>query len=264
MRGRRLPLRYTAVVKTHHAPLFTSRTLSFLRALKRNNDRAWFAAHREDYQRYVQQPLLDFVDLMATELKSLAPELAASPKASLFRIYRDTRFSSDKRPFKTQVGVLFPNRDLHRNQSACLYVEIGPDGCMIFGGIYRPDRPELLAIREHVAHTHRRLTALVEAPAFKRIVGAIEGQPLRRVPTGYPPAHPAAEYLKFRHFLLGKEYPAAFATAPGFLREILSLFRHMAPVVRYLNEPLLAAQRARDPLQDHAERRAPKRVSRAL
>jgi len=251
-------------VKADKAQLFTPRTLSFLRSLKRNNDRAWFAEHREEYLRDVNQPVLDFVEHMAGELPAFAPELAASPKASMFRIYRDTRFSPDKRPFKTQVGVLFPHRDLHRNRSACLYVEIGPDGCMIFGGIYRPDRPELLAIREHVARTHRRLTAMLEAPAFKRAVGAIEGEPLARVPAGYPPDHQAAKYLKFRHFLLGKEYPAVFATDPRFLREILRLFRHMAPVVRYLNEPLLAAQRARDPLAHREERRQPKRVTRAI
>jgi uncharacterized protein (TIGR02453 family) len=243
---------------------FTSRTLAFLRNLKRNNDRSWFNAHRDEYERDVQQPLLDFVDGMAGELKSFAPDLEASPKASLFRIYRDTRFSPDKRPFKTQVGILFPHRDLHRNQSACLYVEIGPDGCMIFGGIYRPERPELLAIREHVARTHRRLRKLLDAPAFLRAVGVIEGEPLTRVPAGYPPDHPAAEYLKFRHFLLGKEYPAAFAADPKFVPQILKLFRFMVPVVRYLNEPLLAAQKARDPLQEGPLRRGPKRVSREL
>jgi uncharacterized protein (TIGR02453 family) len=258
-------VRYTDIVKRTASPVFTSRTLSFLRSLKRNNDRAWFAAHREEYLRDVHQPVLAFVHGMAAELKAFAPELEASPKASLFRIYRDTRFSADKRPFKTQVGILFPHRDLHRNQSACLYVEIGPDGCMIFGGIYRPDRPELRAIREHVARTHRRLSAMLQAPGFKRVVGAIEGEPLRRLPPGYPPDHPAAEYLKFRHFLLGKEYPAAFATDPGFVRGVVSLFRQMAPVVRYLNEPLLAAQRSRDPLEAPPDRRRePKRVSKPL
>jgi uncharacterized protein (TIGR02453 family) len=243
--------------------LFTPKTLSFLRSLKRNNDREWFAAHREEYSRDVQQPMLDFVALMAGELPSVAPDLVASPKASLFRIYRDTRFSPDKTPFKTQVGVVFPHRDLHRNESAVLYVEIGPACAMIAGGIYRPDRPQLVAIREHVARTYRRLRALLEKPAFKRVVGEIDGDPLRRVPPGYPPDHPAAEFLKFRHFLMGKEYPAAFATSPGFLREILSLSRQMAPVVAYLNEPLLAAERSRDPLGPSRPRQ-PKRVSRRV
>jgi len=244
--------------------LFTPRTLSFLRSLKRNNDRAWFAAHRDGYLRDVHQPMLDLVERLAAELPAFAPELTASPKASLFRIYRDTRFSADKTPFKTQVGAVFPHRDLHRNESACLYVEIGPGGTMIAGGIYKPERSQLLTIREHVARTHRRLRALVEAPAFKRAVGGIDGDPLRRVPAGYPPDHPAAEYLKFRHFLLGKDYPAAFATSPVFLREILKLFRHMAPVVSYLNDPLLAAERARDPLEVRGQRREPKRVSKPL
>ncbi len=245
-------------------PLFTPRTLSFLRALKRHNDRTWFAGHKDDYLRDVHQPMLDFVEWVAAALPSFAPELEASPRSSLFRIYRDTRFSADKAPFKTQVGAVFPHRDLHRNQSACLYVEIGPAGAMIAGGIYRPERAELLAIREHVARTDRRLRALLEAPAFKRTVGAMEGDALQRVPPGYPPDHPAAEYLKFRQFLLGKEYEPAFATSREFPAEILRLFRRMAPVVAYLNEPLLAAERSRDPLVERSVRREPKRVSRSL
>ncbi len=249
---------------TTRTPLFKPRTLSFLRALKRNNDRAWFAAHKEEYLRDVHQPMLDFVAWVASELPAFAPELEASPRTSLFRIHRDTRFSADKTPFKTQVGAIFPHRDLHRNVSACLYVEIGPAGSMIFGGIYKPERAELPAIRDHIARTHRRLRALLEAPAFKRTVGAMEGDALQRVPPGYPPDHPAAEYLKFRQFLLGKEYPAAFATSREFPGEILRLFRHMAPVVAYLNEPLLAAERVRDPLAERASRREPKRVSRLI
>jgi len=245
-------------------PLFTSRTLAFLRALKRNNDRTWFTDHKDAYLRDVQQPMIELVEWMAAALPAFAPELEASPRASLFRIYRDTRFSADKTPFKTQVGAVFPHRDLHRNQSACLYVEVGPAGAMIAGGIYRPERSELLVIREHVARTYRRLRALLEAPAFKRTVGAIEGDALQRVPHGYAPDHPAAEYLKFRQFLLGREYPAAFATSREFPGEILKLFRKMAPVVAYLNEPLLAAERARDPLADRRLRREPKRVSRPL
>jgi uncharacterized protein (TIGR02453 family) len=245
-------------------PLFSSRTLSFLRALKRHNDRAWFAEHKEAYLRDVHQPMLDFVEWVASALRPVAPELEASPRASLFRIYRDTRFSADKTPFKTQVGAVFPHRDLHRNQSGCLYVEIGPAGCMIAGGIYRPERAELLAIRGHIAGTHRRLRALLEAPAFKRTVGTMEGDPLQRVPAGYAPDHAAAEYLKFRQFLIGKEYPAAFATSPDLPGEIRRLFRQMAPVVAYLNEPLLAAERARDPLAGRTSRREPKRVSRLI
>jgi uncharacterized protein (TIGR02453 family) len=245
-------------------PLFTPRTLSFLRSLKRNNEREWFAAHREAYLRDVHQPMLDLVERVAAELPAFAPDLMASPKVSLFRIYRDTRFSADKTPLKTQAGAVFPHRDLHRNGSACLYVEIGPGGTMIAGGIYKPERQQLLAIREHIARTHRRLRALIEAPAFRRVVGGVEGDALTRVPPGYPSDHPAVEYLKFRQFLLGREYPAAFATSAGFAGEMLKLFRHMAPVVAYLNEPLLAAGRARDPLEQREQRREPKRLSRPL
>ena len=245
-------------------PPFPPRTLSFLRALKRHNDRTWFAAHKEDYVRDVQQPMLEFVEWVAGQLRAFDPDLVGTPKVSLFRIYRDTRFSADKTPFKTQVGAVFPHRALHRNVSACLYAEVGPSGTLIAGGIYRPDRPQLLAIREHVAANHQRLRTLLQAPGLKRALGDIEGDPLQRVPPGYPPDHPAAEYLKFRHFLLAKEYPAAFATSPAFPREVLRLFRHMAPLVAYLNEPLLAADASRDPLAAREPRRDPKRLSQPM
>ena len=192
------------------------RTLSFLRSLKRNNDRTWFAEHKDAYERDVHQPVLALVDWMAQKLPSFAPDLEASPRVSLFRIYRDTRFSADKSPFKTQVGAVFPHRRLHRNESACLYLEIGPAGTMIAGGIYKPERPALLAIREHVARNHRRLRALLDAPAFVRVVGEVQGDPLRRVPPGYAADHPAADFLRFRQFLMGKDYPAAFAASPEF------------------------------------------------
>ena len=200
------------------APLFSSRTLSFLRSLKRHNDRTWFAAHKEAYLRDVHQPMLEFVEWVAAALPAVAPELEASPRTSLFRVYRDTRFSPDKSPFKTQVGAVFPHRDLHRNQSGCLYVEIGPSGAMIAGGIYRPERTELLVIREHVVRTHRRLRALLEAPAFKRTVGAMEGDPLRRVPPGYAPDHPAVEYLRVPAVPAGQGVPGGVRHVAGLSR----------------------------------------------
>lgn len=229
-------------------PPFTARTLSFLRALTRHNDRAWFAAHRQAYEEDVRAPMTALVERLAEDLRRIAPELVASPKASLFRIHRDTRFSENKAPFKTQVGAVFPHRDLPRHQGAGLYVEIGPTGTMIAGGIYMPGAPELLALREHLASNHRRFLSLVESPAFRRTVGRVGGDALKRVPRGFPPDHPAGAYLRLRQFLFGRDYPSAFATDRRFYREVVTLFERMAPVVRFLNEPLVARPRNLDPL----------------
>ena len=92
------------------------------------------------------------------------------------------------------------------------------------------------------------LRTLVESTAFKRTVGTVYGDSLRRVPHGYPPEHPAAEYLKLKQFIFGKHYPAAFAVSPGFYATVVRQFERMAPVIAFLNDPLLAALARRDPL----------------
>jgi len=241
------------------ASCFTPRTLAFLRGLERHNDRAWFAAHKDAYERDVKAPMVALVERLAADLRRFAPELVASPRGSLYRIYRDTRFSSDKSPFKTQVGAIFPHRDLPRHQGAGLYLEIGPDGVMIAGGIYMPQSPELHALREYLAGNHARFRALVESPAFRRTAGPVSGDSLQRVPRGFTPDHPAAEYLKLKQFLFGRDYPAAFAVSPKFYKEVVTLFERMAPVVHFLNDPLLAGLSRRDPLA-RALDRTPVRV----
>jgi uncharacterized protein (TIGR02453 family) len=235
-------------------PCFTPRTLAFLRGLKRHNDRAWFAAHKDEYERDVRAPMAALVERLAVDLRRFAPDLVAAPRVSLYRIYRDTRFSGDKTPFKTQVGAIFPHRNLPRHQGAGLYLEIGPAGTMVAGGIYMPQSPELHVLRDHLAENHARFRTLVESPAFKRTAGPVTGDSLRRVPRGFPPDHPAAEYLKLRQFLFGRSYPAAFAADRKFYREVVSLFDRMAPVVHFLNEPLAAQAARRDPLQDRSAR----------
>jgi uncharacterized protein (TIGR02453 family) len=216
--------------------------------LKRHNDREWFNAHRDEYEHEVKARMLALVERLAVDLATFAPELEASPRASLFRIYRDTRFSEDKSPYKTEIGCLLPHRDLPKHRGACLYLQVGPAGTMVFGGLYRPEAPELLAIREHIAANYGRFRAIHESPLFRRAAGPVEGDRLRRVPHGFPPDHAAAEFLRLKQYLFGRDYPAAFAVSPGYYRQALALMRRMVPMVRFLNEPLLARLSERDPL----------------
>jgi uncharacterized protein (TIGR02453 family) len=218
--------------------MFTRKTLSFLRALKRNNDREWFRARKDEYERHVRGPMIELLAKLAVDLRAFAPELVADPKVSLFRIYRDTRFSSDKSPLKTQIGARFPARGLPRGQGAGLYVEIAPGWVWMGGGLYMPEPAALRAVREHIAATHPRLHAIVTARAFTRAVGRLEGERLARVPGGYGKDHPAADYLRFTQFIGGRELPAAFAASPRFYPTLLETFRAVAPLVRLLNEPL--------------------------
>jgi uncharacterized protein (TIGR02453 family) len=240
-------------------PCFTTRTLAFLRGLAKHNDRAWFADRKDVYERDVRAPMVALVERLAVDLRPFAPDLVASPRTSLYRIYRDTRFSADKSPFKTQAGAIFPHRDLPRHQGAGLYVEIGPAGVMIAGGIYMPQPPDLHALREHLAANYGRFRALAESPVFRRAAGPVTGDTLQRVPRGYPPDHPAADYLKLKQFLFGRDYPAAFAASPTFYRQVVTLFERMAPLVHFLNEPLVAQLAARAPLRPAPD--GPRRAS---
>jgi uncharacterized protein (TIGR02453 family) len=109
------------------------------------------------------------------------------------------------------------------------------------GGLYAPDTSQLHAVREHIAANLRRLRAIVESPGFRRAVGPLEGERLQRVPRGFSKDHEAAEYLKFRQFLAGREFPAAFACSPRFYTGVVSVFKRVAPLTTFLNEPLMPA-----------------------
>jgi uncharacterized protein (TIGR02453 family) len=226
-------------------PGFTPDAIAFLRALKRNNDREWFKARQARYDAVLRGPMIALIDRLARDFRAFAPELVASPKTSLYRIYRDTRFSGDKAPLKTQISAVFPCRGLAKHQGAGLYIEIAPRSVWVGGGIYAPDSSQLHIVREHIASNTRRFRAIVESRAFLDDVGPLDGARLQRVPRGFPRDHQAAEYLKFRQFLAGREFPSSFASSPKFYRGILKVFRRVAPLVQFLNQPLLRSALAR-------------------
>ncbi len=218
---------------------FPPRALTFLRALKRNNDREWFKTHKEQYDQLLRAPMISMIEQLAVDFRSFAPDLVASPNASLYRIYRDTRFSEDKSPLKTHVAAMFPCRGLAKHQGAGLYFHVALDGVWVGGGMYAPETSQLQAERDHIAGNINRFRAIVESSRFKRTFGTLDGEQLQRVPRGFPKDHPASEYLKYRQFLAGKEFPARFACTPRFYAGVLGVFREAAPLVRFLNEPLL-------------------------
>lgn len=223
------------------SPRFSTATLTFLRALRRNNKSDWFRARKEIYEQHVRGPMAAIVEALAADFTRFAPELLASPKVSLYRPYRDTRFSEDKRPLKTNVSALFPHRALGKHEGAGLYLEVSCDRVLIAGGIYAPQSPELTRLRQHIADNHVQWRALVESPSFRRAFDRIEGESLTRIPRGFPADHPAAGYLKLRQFLAGREYPAAFCASPRLYATVVRSFELLAPVIRFLNEPLLAS-----------------------
>jgi len=221
------------------SPRFSAATLSFLRRLKRNNRREWFNARKDEYEATVRAPMIAIVERLAVDMRAFAPELLCTPKHSIYRIYRDTRFSENKTPYKTHVAASFWHRKLAKGVGAGLYFHVSPDGVWVGGGMYHPETPQLHAVREQIAANFRRFRSIVESPSFKRgLDGGLEGERLQRVPRGFPKDHEAAAYLKYRQFLAGREFPARFATGSGFYNGLLGVFRQVAPLIRFLNEPL--------------------------
>ena len=220
---------------------FTKKTLAFLRALKRNNDREWFRARKADYEQHVRTPMVALLGQLARDLPAFAPDLVSDPRVCLFRIYRDTRFSHDKRPLKTQVAAHFPSRRFPKGEGAGMYVEITPQWVWMGGGIYRPSSLELHAVRAAIAGGHRTFHRIVTAPPFRAAVGELTGEQLTRVPRGYLKDHAAADYLRHKQFIGGREYPADFALSPRFYPELLKVFRGIAPLVSFLNAAIVGS-----------------------
>jgi uncharacterized protein (TIGR02453 family) len=230
-----MPSRFTQSVPSP----FTRKTLAFLRALKRNNDREWFRARKDEYEQHVRAPMVALLAQLASDFPAFAPDLVADPRVSLYRIYRDTRFSDDKTPLKTHVSAHFPSRKFPKGQGAGLYLEIAPQWVWIGGGSYMPSPEDLRAIRASVALRHRTLHRIVTSDAFRRTVGGLGGAQLSRVPRGYAKDHPAADYLRHKQFVGGCEFPADFAISPRFYPELLKVFRAVSPLVDFLNRAML-------------------------
>ncbi len=218
-------------------PPFTPKTLAFLRAIKRHNDRAWFHARKPDYEAHVKAPMVAVIERLGEEFKSFAPDQMADPRKSLYRIWRDTRFSDDKRPLKTHVAAVFPHRHGQKHTSAGFYVEIAPGWVFAGGGVYSPDPAALHRIRERIADDPQTFHRLATSPGLKKM-GGLQGATLTRVPRGFPATHPAAADLRRKQFMAFKEWPPELMTSARFWPELLTVLRAVAPLVAYLNDAM--------------------------
>ncbi len=225
---------------------FPKEGLQFLRSLKRNNNREWFLEHKSIYEARVKKPMEDLIQAMAEEFATFAPEMVASPKASAYRIYRDTRFSKDKSPYKTQVAAIFPRAGLSKHEGAGYYLHISPTELLVGGGLYMPLPEDLNGIRKHIAENPKKFLGIVADRRFRKLFGTIEGEQLSRVPRGFPVDHPAAQYLKYKQFLASRTFEPGTSTQPGFHRLVVDTFKAMLPFIRFLNEPLVKARQMRD------------------
>jgi uncharacterized protein (TIGR02453 family) len=222
-------------------PGFSPRALSFFRQLARNNDRDWFAAHKHQFEADVRRPMIELVTLLCDDMRLIAADCVPDkPEKAIYRIYRDTRFSRDKTPYKTHIAAHFQHRQVTRNQGAGFYFQVSHEGLAVGGGMYMPGPEQLLAVRKALAQRWQEFARLCAHRALVRCLGPLQGDSLARVPKGFDPQSPAAEWLKRKQFYYYVELDAKLALGPGLRRQVMSRFERVAPMIQFLNEAIVA------------------------
>jgi uncharacterized protein (TIGR02453 family) len=219
---------------------FDRELFAFLTDLRAHNDRDWFAANKQRYEAHVLEPALAFIEDFGYRLHDISPHFRADPRrqgGSLFRIHRDTRFSKDKSPYKTNIGMQFRHERAKDAHAPGYYLHLEPGGVFAGGGIWHPETTALTAIRQ----------AIVDDPdgwsRAKRLRGGLElsGDALKRVPTGFDKEHPHAEDLKRKDFFGWISLDEDAATAPDFLDRYTRVCESAAPLMRFLCRALEVA-----------------------
>jgi uncharacterized protein (TIGR02453 family) len=214
----------------------TPEVFAFLRELKKNNNREWFAENKTRYEQRVRGPILQFISDFQPRLARISEHLVADPRpsgGSLFRIHRDTRFSRDKSPYKTHLGVHFFHDSGKKAPSVPgFYLHIDPDECFAAAGIWHPDPQSLAKVRDRIA------AGDAEWKALKRTKLPIEGGSLKRPPRGYACEHPDMEYLKRTDFVTSVKLSQKELCDKNFVADFAAHCKRMAPLVKFVTHSL--------------------------
>ena len=226
---------------------FRPEAIQFLVDLAANNERTWFQPRKGEYEQLLKEPLEALCVALDGEFRSRGLPLRADPSRSPFRIYRDTRFSKDKSPYKTAAAASFgwagdgaaaaTGRSHADNVHASGgYFHLSPGEIYVGGGVWHPDAAWLNAFRRRIVDDYAGFQAVVEAPAFRKTFGAVgdDGESLKRVPPGFPADHPAADLLRKKNVTFGRRLSDDEATGPALPRVIADTFAVGTPLMRYL------------------------------
>ena len=228
-----------------HFPGFPTEALQFFRGLARNNNREWFLPRKPLFEEKVKEPMRQLVDALNVALHDFAPEYETDPGKAIFRIYRDIRFSKDKKPYKEQIAATFRRSGAPHHQGG-YYFAISHKTVAVGGGVYMPEPEHLLAIRQRIAERHEEFRRILAARDVRKLFGSLEGEQLSRFPRGFAADHPAADLLRFKYFILYKELAPSLATSPKLYKEIVERFRVMVPFLQFLTVSFVTKQKKPD------------------
>lgn len=221
-------------------PGFPEDFFRFFEDLEQNNERAWFNENKARYYESVVNPTSEFIVAMAPRLKKISPHYIANPKphgGSMFRIYRDTRFSRDKTPYKTHAGVQFRHEAGKDAHAPGFYLHLAPAEVFFGGGVWMPPNPVLNRVRDHIVDNAQSWSRIRNTKAIVAS-GGIRGDSLKRPPRGFDPQHRHVEDLKKKSFYVATGVPAEAVLGPGFIEQVTDGFKLAAPMMRFINDAL--------------------------
>ena len=220
---------------------FSPDFFTFFEELAASNTREWFAANKDRYKDVVQGELSDFVSAMAPRLARISKHYLADPRPNgktIFRIYRDVRFSKDKRPYKEHAACHFRHSGEADVHGPGYYFHLEPKEIVIGGGIWKPDPADLNKIRSAIVSDAKAWSRVIGNAQLKTVFEGVSGDGLKRAPKGFDPEHPHVGDLKRKTFFVIRRAPAALARAPEILDEVEANYRAAKPLMRFLSKAL--------------------------
>jgi uncharacterized protein (TIGR02453 family) len=211
-----------------------------LSELRRHNDKDWFERNKPRYEAAVKDPVLRFIAGIAPRLAKISPHFTADPRpvgGSMMRIYRDIRFSKDKTPYKTSIGIHFWHQAQKDKTGPAFYLHLEPSGCVCGGGVWRPESAELKAIRDAIAADGSKWARAVAGRQFRSDFSLV-GESLKQAPKGYAASHPYIEDIKRRDFAFSTPLADEEVISADFVNILLGAYQAIAPFMRFLSEAL--------------------------
>jgi uncharacterized protein (TIGR02453 family) len=215
--------------------------LVFLRNLARHNDREWFTPRKAVFDAELKEPMLAIIRKVTDAMATFAPSFVRPAEKCLFRIYRDTRFSADKKPYKTHVAAWWALQGLEKTSGAGYYFHIDAKEVVIAAGAYMPEKDQLAAIRHWLLDHHTEFRKVLQTAALRKAFVEFDGNALTRPPKGFPKEHPELDLIQCRQWGVSATLPATAALEADFAATLIRHFRLATPLVDALNTPIVAA-----------------------
>jgi uncharacterized protein (TIGR02453 family) len=217
------------------------KVIEFLSLLDKNNDREWFAAHKKEFDT-AKAELLVFIEQLLSEMKKIDPDLAElQASKTVYRIYRDVRFSKNKLPYKNNMGAYFSSGGKNGLKPG-YYLHIQPGASFIGGGLYMPEAPSLNAIRQEIYFNYPSFYKIIQDKNFVKTFKELDDYRLKTFPKGFDKDHEAIELLKYKSFVASRALSEEEILSPDFAKTCLNSFKAMQPLVQWLNHALENAE----------------------